>query len=144
MNTFAGEDTLDLPPPSQRVVGVFEHIARVAGRPLKAAHTVLDFGAGAGRHVAGFRAAGYEAVGVDQQFVSHERGSVQSQFLHRVSPPDYELSFADNTFDFVYSTSSWSTSSIRAARLVRSPASCAQRACRSIASRAAGGRSSRT
>lgn len=105
MHTVARDDTFELPPPSQRFVGVFEHIAGAVRRPLGTDDAVLDFGAGAGRHVAEFRAAGYEAVGVDQEFVSHEEGSVQTQFLHRVDPPDYLLPFADDTFDFVYSTS---------------------------------------
>lgn len=100
-----GADALELPPASQRVVGVFEHIAAEAGRPLRAGGEVLDFGAGAGRHVAEFRAAGYEAVGVDQQFSSHSAGSAPREYLHRVQPPDYELPFDDDAFDVVFSTS---------------------------------------
>lgn len=96
---------LELPPPSQRVVAILEHIARATGHPLTTDAGVLDFGAGAGRHVAEFRATGYNAVGVDQQFVSHAAGSAPSRYLHRVSAPDYVLPFADDTFDFVFSTS---------------------------------------
>lgn len=98
-------DKLELPPPAQRVVGVFEHIARAAGHPLPAGAAVLDFGAGAGRHVAEFRAAGYDAVGADQQFASHESGSAPARYLHRVEPPEYLLPFGDDALDFVFSTS---------------------------------------
>jgi SAM-dependent methyltransferase len=96
---------LELPPPSQRVVAVFAHIARAAGHPLAASAEVLDFGAGAGRHVAEFRAAGYQAVGVDQTFSSHAAGSAPARYLHRVDPPEYVLPFHDDAFDLVYSTS---------------------------------------
>ncbi len=94
-----------LPPPGQRVVQVFEHIARASGQPLEPAARVLDFGSGAGRHVAEFRDAGYDAWGVDQMHGSHEAGSVETTYLRRVDPPDYVLPFADGEFDFVYSTS---------------------------------------
>lgn len=96
---------LVLPPPSQRVVAVLEHIARATGQPLAPDADVLDFGAGAGRHVAEFRAAGYRAVGVDQQFTSHAPGSAPPQLLYRVEPPGYVLPFADDAFDLVFSTS---------------------------------------
>jgi SAM-dependent methyltransferase len=66
---------------------------------------ILDFGAGAGRHVAEFREAGYRHVwGVDQTFSAHEEGSVEEEFMRRVEPPDYRLPFGDEEFDFVYST----------------------------------------
>ena len=94
-----------LPPPPQRVVAVFEHISRAAGQPLEPGISVLDFGAGAGRHVAEFRKAGYDAWGADQAFMSHEEGSVEIDFLRRVEPPDFALPFAASEFDFVYSTS---------------------------------------
>jgi SAM-dependent methyltransferase len=94
-----------LPEPSQRVVSIFEHIAEAAGRPLKRGCRVLDFGAGAGRHVAEFRHAGYDALGVDQQFSSHASGRVDERYLRRVEPPDYVLPFEDDSFDFVFSTS---------------------------------------
>jgi SAM-dependent methyltransferase len=94
-----------LPPPSQRVVPVFEAIAEAAGVPLRPDMRVLDFGAGAGRHVAEFRATGYgDAWGVDQSFSSHTEGAVETEFLRRVEPPDYKLPFGDDEFDFVYST----------------------------------------
>jgi SAM-dependent methyltransferase len=66
---------------------------------------LLDFGAGAGRHVAEFRDAGYETWGVDQQYSSHADGSADEAFLRRVDPPDYRLPFEEAEFDFVYSTS---------------------------------------
>jgi SAM-dependent methyltransferase len=87
------------------VVPVFEHIASAVGHPLERTTDVLDFGAGAGRHVAEFRDAGYEALGVDQDFSSHAEGSVETRFLRRVEAPDYVLPFEDDSFDFVYSTS---------------------------------------
>jgi SAM-dependent methyltransferase len=94
-----------LPPPAQRVVPVFEAIASHAGAPLRAHTRILDFGAGAGRHVAEFREAGYEhTLGVDQSFESHSEGAVEDEFLRRVDPPDYELPFGDGVFDFVFST----------------------------------------
>lgn len=99
------EARLVLPPPSQRVVGVFEHIALATGHALPAGADVLDFGSGAGRHVAEFRAAGYQAVGVDQQFTSHAEGSAPARYLYRVDPPDYVLPFDDDAFDLVFSTS---------------------------------------
>jgi SAM-dependent methyltransferase len=99
----AGRDVL--PPPAQRVVSIFAHIAEQQGRPLAKTARVLDFGAGAGRHVAEFRNAGYDAWGVDQHFESHSEGSATEEFLSRVSPPDYRLPFPDNDFDLVYSTS---------------------------------------
>jgi SAM-dependent methyltransferase len=102
-STTAGERIL--PPPAQRVVPIFEHIARAAGGPLTESTRVLDFGAGAGRHVAEVREAGYDAWGVDQQFASHEAGSVETEYLRRVDPPDYRLPFEAASFDFVYSTS---------------------------------------
>lgn len=95
----------ELPPVSQRVVPVFERIARTTGHPLRPGMDVLDFGAGAGRHVAEFRAAGYEAVGVDHQFTSHAAGRAPERYLRRVDPPDYVLPFDADTFDLVYSTS---------------------------------------
>jgi SAM-dependent methyltransferase len=94
-----------LPPVGQRIVPIFEHIASAAGKPLRPGARVLDFGAGAGRHVAEFREAGYDALGVDQQYLSHAEGSVEHEFLRRVEPPDYVLPFADGEFDLVYSTS---------------------------------------
>jgi SAM-dependent methyltransferase len=99
------EDELELPPPSQRVVAVFEQIAAAAAHPLAGGADVLDFGAGAGRHVAEFRAAGYAAVGADQKFVSHAAGWAPARYLHRVDPPDYVLPFGDDAFDLVFSTS---------------------------------------
>ncbi|MGH2918471.1 MAG: class I SAM-dependent methyltransferase [Solirubrobacteraceae bacterium] len=105
MQTEPRDEAPALPPPSQRVVAIFEHIARSGGSPLRPGADVLDFGAGAGRHVAEFRAAGYEAVGADQQFSSHEAGSAPSRYLHRVEPPDYVLPFDDGSFDLVFSTS---------------------------------------
>ena len=104
MGDATGQAERILPPPSQRVVPVFEHIARAVGRPLRRDDDVLDFGAGAGRHVAEFRAAGFAAVGVDHQFHSHAEGRVEARYLHRVEPPDYVLPFAADAFDFVYST----------------------------------------
>jgi SAM-dependent methyltransferase len=101
--TSAG--TRVLPPRSQRVVPVFEHIAREIGCALDRGMRILDFGAGAGRHVAEFRDAGYDAWGADQAFMSHEHGSVEGEFLRRVVPPDFALPFAGAEFDFVYSTS---------------------------------------
>jgi SAM-dependent methyltransferase len=94
-----------LPPVGQRIVPIFEHIASAAGKPLRPGARVLDFGAGAGRHVAEFREAGYDALGVDHQYLSHAEGSVEHEFLRRVEPPDYVLPFADGEFDLVYSTS---------------------------------------
>jgi SAM-dependent methyltransferase len=94
-----------LPPPRQRVVGVFEHIAQAQQHPLRKGARVLDFGAGAGRHVAEFRSAGYDAWGVDQSYISHEAGAVEEAYLRRVEPPDYVLPFERDEFDFVYSTS---------------------------------------
>jgi len=92
-----------LPPLSQRVVAEFEHIAASCGHTI--GNDVLDFGAGAGRHVAEFRSAGYDAVGVDQQFTSHAEGQVERAFLQLVEPPDYVLPFNGASFDFVFSTS---------------------------------------
>jgi SAM-dependent methyltransferase len=92
-----------LPPAGQRIVGVMQDIATAVGHPLDTRMRVLDFGAGAGRHVAEFRQAGYDALGVDQIHSSHAEGSVETDFLRRVEPPDYILPFDDATFDFVYS-----------------------------------------
>jgi len=100
----AGSDVL--PPPRQRAVAIFEHIAERHGHPLVPGRVrVLDFGAGAGRHVAEFRHAGYDAWGVDQSFSSHAEGSANEEFLVHVSPPEYRLPFPDRHFDLVYSTS---------------------------------------
>jgi SAM-dependent methyltransferase len=100
----AGIDVL--PPPEQRVVPIFEHIAERHGHHLAPGRVrVLDFGAGAGRHVAEFRHAGYDAWGVDQRFASHAEGSASEDFLVHVTPPDYRLPFPDRHFDLVYSTS---------------------------------------
>jgi SAM-dependent methyltransferase len=101
----ADEERLELPPAGQRVVAIFEQIARATGHPLSPSARVLDFGAGAGRHVAEFRAAGYDAVGIDQTFTSHAAGAAPSRYLHRVDPPEYVLPFGDDAFDLVYSTS---------------------------------------
>jgi SAM-dependent methyltransferase len=94
-----------LPPPEQRVIPVFEAVAKAAGLPLWPEMRVLDFGAGAGRHVAEFRQAGYEAWGVDRAFLAHEEGSVEEDYMRTTGPPDYRLPFEDAEFDFVYSTS---------------------------------------
>lgn len=94
-----------LPPVTQRVVPVFEHIAQADKHPLRKDARVLDFGAGAGRHVAEFRSAGYDAWGVDVQYISNTDGSVEEDYLRRVEPPDYVLPFERDEFDFVYSTS---------------------------------------
>jgi SAM-dependent methyltransferase len=85
-------------------VPIFEAIAETAGTPLRRDLRILDFGAGAGRHVAEFRDAGYSAWGVDQDFSSHSDGSAEEEFLRRIAPPDYRLPFDDGEFDFVYST----------------------------------------
>jgi SAM-dependent methyltransferase len=99
----AGERVL--PPPGQRVVPIFEAIAASAGFPLTPETRILDFGAGAGRHVAEFHECGYErTLGVDQAFQSHSEGSVEGDFLRRVEPPDYRLPFDEDEFDFVFST----------------------------------------
>lgn len=97
--------TRELPPPAQRVVPIFEQLAAAAGAPLTEDQRILDFGAGAGRHVGEFREAGYETVGVDQAFTSLTEGASEEEFLYSVEPPDYRLPFGDSEFDFVYSTS---------------------------------------
>jgi SAM-dependent methyltransferase len=94
---------LVLPPPRQRVVEIFEAIGRATGHSIGV--DVLDFGAGAGRHVAEFRAAGYNALGVDQQHASHTAGSAPAEYLRRVEPPHFTLPFPSGSFDFVFSTS---------------------------------------
>jgi SAM-dependent methyltransferase len=91
-------------PPGQRVIPVLESIAEAAGLSLRPDMRLLDFGAGAGRHVSEFRRAGYEAWGVDMTFTSHEPGSAGDEFLVRLDPPDYRLPFGESEFDFVYST----------------------------------------
>ena len=93
-----------LPPPGQRVVAILEAMALAAGAPLAPGSRVLDFGAGAGRHVAEFLEAGYDALGVDEISSAHEEGSVEERFLRRMRPPAYRLPFEDASFDFVYST----------------------------------------
>jgi SAM-dependent methyltransferase len=94
-----------LPPEAQRLVPVFEALAAAAGVPLRHDMRILDFGAGAGRHVAEFREAGYGDVwGVDRIFSSHSEGSAEDEFLVGVEPPEYKLPFPDDDFDFVYST----------------------------------------
>jgi SAM-dependent methyltransferase len=98
----AGEDVL--PPETQRVVRLFEQVSAALGHPLIAGARVLDFGCGAGRHVAEFRHHGYDAWGVDERFESHAGGSARDAFLRRVAPPEYTLPFPDDHFDFVYST----------------------------------------
>lgn len=45
------EHTLELPPPSQRVVAIFEHTAQETGHALVAGPHGLDFGTRAERHV---------------------------------------------------------------------------------------------
>ncbi len=55
-----------LPPPGQRVVAIFEQIARAATKGSNRAHASLTSAPGAGWHVGEFRAAGYDAWGVDQ------------------------------------------------------------------------------
>lgn len=97
------ETWLNLPPEQQRVVRIYERIGAEIGERI--GPDVLDFGAGAGRHVAEFRAAGYPALGVDQQHESHAEGSAPSGYLYTVTPPDYILPFHDSSFDFVFSTS---------------------------------------
>ena len=87
------------------MVKVFERIAATTGEPLVPGCEVLDFGAGAGRHVVEFLEHGYAALGVDQQFSSAEAGRVEAEHLRTVSPPDYVLPFGEASFDFVYSTS---------------------------------------
>ncbi len=104
MTNYTAGDRV-LPPPGQRVVAIFEQLSMAAGVPLAPAHRVLDFGAGAGRHVAEFREAGYDAWGVDQIYSSHAQGSSEETFLRRVHAPDYRLPFDDEEFDCVYSTS---------------------------------------
>lgn len=94
-----------LPPPAQRVVDIFEALAAAAGTPLTTDMRILDFGAGAGRHVAEFRDRGYDAWGIDQIFTSHSEGAVEEEYLLRVEPPDYRLPFDNGHFDLVYSTS---------------------------------------
>lgn len=86
------------------MVSVFERIARDVCCPLMPGAKVLDFGAGAGRHVAEFREAGYDGLGVDFRFTSYQAGSVEREFLREVSPPDYVLPFDEAEFDFVFST----------------------------------------
>lgn len=105
MPTTVTPGTRLLPAPQQRVVSIFEHIAAAAGQPLSRDMRVLDFGAGAGRHVAEFREAGYQAWGIDQDFSSHSQGAVEHKFLRRVDPPDYVLPFEAGELDFIYSTS---------------------------------------
>lgn len=91
-----------LPPPSQRLLSIFKTIGEFTGHEIGPA--VLDFGAGAGRHVAEFLAAGYDALGVDQHHTSHEPGAARPEFLRTVEAPDYVLPFPDDSFDFVFST----------------------------------------
>lgn len=101
--THDGADVL--PPPAQRIVSIFEHIAAGVGHPLAPGACVLDFGAGAGRHVAEFRSRGYDAWGIDQAFESPVTGSARTEYLRPVAPPDYRIPFPDRHFDLVYSTS---------------------------------------
>jgi SAM-dependent methyltransferase len=104
MQAAASAGERRLPPPEQRVAALFVAVAEAAGAPLKPGMRILDFGAGAGRHVAEFRELGYDAWGVDQMFAAHEAGSVEHDYLVRTEPPRYELPFGEGEFDFVYST----------------------------------------
>jgi SAM-dependent methyltransferase len=64
-------------------------------------YRILDFGCGLGRHVREFRAAGYEAVGVDRP-----NGRVLDGEGHLYSSDAQgKFPFASESFDFCYSTS---------------------------------------
>jgi SAM-dependent methyltransferase len=104
MHAAASAGERRLPPPEQRVAALLGAVAEAAGAPLTPGMRILDFGAGAGRHVGELRELGYDAWGVDQMFTAHEAGSVEDEFLVRIDPPRYELPFAEGEFDFVYST----------------------------------------
>lgn len=53
--------------------------------------------------MAEFRAAGYDALGVDHEFTAWEDGSAELEYLRRIDPPDYVLPFDAGDFDFIYS-----------------------------------------
>ena len=71
-------------------------------------YRILDFGCGLGRHVREFRAANYEAVGVDRPLVKLDvaRSSLDDGGDHLYSSDAQgRFPFASESFDFCYSTS---------------------------------------
>ena len=68
------------------------------GYDLDSRFTILDFGCGDGKRVCQYRAAGFNAFGVDIKL------DTRNDFL-RLIPTDkqYRIPFDDRTFDFVYS-----------------------------------------
>ena len=71
-------------------------------------YRILDFGCGQGRHVREFRAASYEAVGVDRPRAELDvaRSSLHDGGEHLYSSDAQgKFPFASESFDFCYSTS---------------------------------------
>lgn len=92
---------------NQSMVPIIETImASRGGLPSNA--RVLDFGCGVGRHTREFRAAGYQADGVDRPYdgLAEELASLPDRGLGvHLSSASGDFPFRDATFDLCFSTS---------------------------------------
>jgi SAM-dependent methyltransferase len=92
---------------SQSMTSVCEAILSSRGG-IPRDYRILDFGCGLGRHVREFRAAGYEAFGVDQARaqIDTARRSRHEDAEHLYSTDAQgKFPFPSESFDFCYSTS---------------------------------------
>lgn len=96
-------------------VEVYRKMLALRGRYLDSQSRILDFGCGAGAIVYGFRDLGFDAYGFDVlDYLSLRKPEDRSFFSiaakegektdFRLDWTQYRLPYADNTFDFVYSS----------------------------------------
>ncbi len=92
---------------SQKTVGLNDFILRSYGVVLDRDADILDFGCGSGRHTYEYLDAGYSRViGFDVQNYTQLRDPAdRCHFLYHDVSEGYRIPVADNTFDFVVSTS---------------------------------------
>jgi SAM-dependent methyltransferase len=93
-------------PENQKVVNLCTSILKDYDFSLSRHHVVLDFGCGTGRHTYEFRDQGFTAFGFDKKHYVKLRNKADIQFF--ISPESTggsSIPKPDNTFDFIFSTS---------------------------------------
>ena len=92
-------------PKDESIIPLIVGTLSSCGFRLRTSHAILDFGCGAGQHVAAFRDAGYCAYGVDLKDYLPSSCPPEQRSWFRLSsdPYVYRLPWPDQSFDLIFS-----------------------------------------